>query len=209
MSAHIDDDAELYALGALEASERETVDAHLATCDACTQRVADAERTVGALGSFAWGSTVAPSPRSDARASVRWSVVAAVLAACFALALGFGLRERSSLATIETSDAAIVATLATSHFAHTPFVANVAGAPVAKVLYARDGSWLYVVVDAGGAWKLFGIAHGKPIDFGPLASRGGSSILYVAPRVRTESLTLVTPDGTVVAHVRPAYSGSP
>ncbi|MBD5605730.1 MAG: zf-HC2 domain-containing protein [Candidatus Eremiobacteraeota bacterium] len=103
MSAHIDDDAELYALGALETSERDAVDAHLATCDACTRRVADAERTVGALGSLAWGGTVAPSPRSDARTSVRWSVVAAVLAACFALALGFGLRERSSLATIETA----------------------------------------------------------------------------------------------------------
>jgi anti-sigma factor RsiW len=43
---HIDDLAELYALGALDDLERKRVDAHAATCAQCAHRLAAAERSV-------------------------------------------------------------------------------------------------------------------------------------------------------------------
>src|ERR1700688_4487918 len=46
---HVDENAELYALGTLSDSERAAVDAHVATCASCAQRVGEAEETVAAL----------------------------------------------------------------------------------------------------------------------------------------------------------------
>ena len=46
---HIDQEAELYALGMLDDDERARVDEHLTTCEACTVRVGEAESAVAAL----------------------------------------------------------------------------------------------------------------------------------------------------------------
>ncbi|MBV8355632.1 MAG: zf-HC2 domain-containing protein, partial [Candidatus Eremiobacteraeota bacterium] len=49
MSVHPTDDLELYALGDLEASERSTIEAHLAQCATCRRAVGEAEETLAAL----------------------------------------------------------------------------------------------------------------------------------------------------------------
>src|SRR5438552_18715103 len=46
---HVDENAELYALGTLSDSERAAVDAHVATCASCAHRVGEAEEAVAAL----------------------------------------------------------------------------------------------------------------------------------------------------------------
>ena len=46
---HVDENAELYALGTLSDTDRAAVDAHVATCASCAQRVGEAEETVAAL----------------------------------------------------------------------------------------------------------------------------------------------------------------
>ncbi|MBV8196715.1 MAG: zf-HC2 domain-containing protein, partial [Candidatus Eremiobacteraeota bacterium] len=48
-NAHIGDDAELYAAGALTRDEHAAVDAHIAQCPDCLRRVGEAEETVLAL----------------------------------------------------------------------------------------------------------------------------------------------------------------
>ena len=47
---HIDQEAELYALGMFDDDERARIDEHLATCAPCTVLVGEAEAAVAALG---------------------------------------------------------------------------------------------------------------------------------------------------------------
>ncbi|MGH7729430.1 MAG: anti-sigma factor, partial [Vulcanimicrobiaceae bacterium] len=62
MSRHIEDAAELYALGALEPDEAAQVEAHLASgCDDCARRVGRAERMVAEMEA-AHVPQVAPPP---------------------------------------------------------------------------------------------------------------------------------------------------
>jgi len=97
---HIDDSAELYALGALDDLERKRVDAHVATCARCARRLDEAERAVthaieadpqyepsAALGARLTASLDA---RPTRRATVprTWFAVAAALA-ILALPIGY------------------------------------------------------------------------------------------------------------------------
>ncbi len=60
--SHIDDvDAAGYALGALEPAERQVIDHHIRTCQACAGRVSQDMRTVGMLP-FALASQLKPAP---------------------------------------------------------------------------------------------------------------------------------------------------
>lgn len=65
---HIDDvDAAGYALGALEPVERQVIEHHIRTCQACADRVSQDVRTVGMLP-FALASQLKPAP--DVKASL-------------------------------------------------------------------------------------------------------------------------------------------
>ncbi|HEY1654387.1 MAG TPA: hypothetical protein VGF86_04655 [Candidatus Tumulicola sp.] len=46
MSSHIDELAELYALGSLEAGERASVEWHVRSCVECANRIRSAEETI-------------------------------------------------------------------------------------------------------------------------------------------------------------------
>lgn len=199
MSAHVGDDAELYALGVLEQDERKAIDAHLKTCAECSKRVGRAESIVVALGAIALDER----PNVHRVAPVRAAWLAAAAAVALAIGLGGALAwERAYIASIVSSDGFAVKTLANAHFLHAPFVSDVPNAPPAKVFYARDRAWLYVIVDAARSdWRVAGDANGSELDLGRLQTRGSTSVLFVRPQRPVDALRLIDANGVVIAHV--------
>lgn len=113
---------------------------------------------------------------------MRLSWLAAAATLIVAVGLGGTLAvENARLATIVADDGVALATVATSHFIHASFIGQAWGAPPAKVLYGRDGTWLYVVVDAAretGTSRAIQAQHlltsgcCEHVDQRPYSSRG-------------------------------------
>ncbi len=151
---HLGDDAELYALGALDGDEIAAAERHLAACDACAAQVARARDVVAALAAplraypppaIGFPPPAAVAPARAARP--RWDRRLAALAAVAVLGLGIAGWQDVVL-TRQRADADLaLAAIVHGHFGHAGFTPGAPGAPAAKVLYARDGAWLYLVVD--------------------------------------------------------------
>jgi len=214
---HVGENAELYALGALDPQERADVDRHLATCLQCTREVGQAEAAVAMLDDAtipqveappALGRRLAASVATLAASKVvplrraRWSPQLA-MAASIALVVGLGggiaLDRSSGGSRAAIRDEKALEKVAASHFLHASFASLVPGAPTAKVLYARDGSWYYVIVDddVSGCHVVARSAAGD-VDAGSLVPGSQTSTLFVQPRARPLSLELVR-DGRVIA----------
>jgi len=142
---HIDELAELYALGSLEPAEQSQVEAHIEGCEACRRRVSDAEHVVLALAETqpqiepSRSHLRAPAPSSALRFAMG---LAAGLILPLLILLPVAFRARQSQ---EQTDVALSA-LVNSHFNHVAFTGKTSDAPMAKLLYARTGEWLYVIV---------------------------------------------------------------
>jgi anti-sigma-K factor RskA len=226
---HIGDDAELYALGALDGVSARRVEQHIADCQECAARVNDALLAAAALAqalpasapsaelgrrlsaSAAAGartgarratSTVSRSAtRTSARTSTGWfsdRVLRYAVAAALVLALlNAGWQSFRLHREIAVEDVAL-ATLVHSHFNHVSMTPLVAGPLAAKILYARDGSWIYVIADRpGGALRALGYAAGKALDFGTMPSDGKTATLMVHPRSRVRRIVLERDDAPV------------
>ena len=189
---HLDDEAELYALGMLDPAERERVDDHIRTCDACLRRVGAAEETVAALA----------APALVRARSRPWSAavaVASALACAASLAVAVGLHRETD------ADGAAIARLVDSHFAHVQFVTP-AGAPIAaKAIYERHGAWYIIVANGAPAWHVVLVEPDgtrAPVA-GAFARRGQSSILTIDAPPRVRAIELDDEGGRLVASVRP------
>jgi hypothetical protein len=174
---HAGDAAELYALGCLSQDERRAVEAHVQTCSPCLRRIGEAEETLLALERE---TAVVPMPFDAALFPAKprrtgWWPSALALAAAFV----FGMLVRSGPAPNPALDA-----LATSHFNHAQF--SGANEPKAKVLYARDRSWYYVVVTGSRGYDVYGVERGVATRLG--TTRGGE--LFAGSRVRFDRLEL-------------------
>lgn len=169
---HIGDSAELYAIGALDARERSAVEAHVERCTACLRRLGEAEETVLALErdvrvdplAFA---VVAPLRLRRREVPAWWVPVAAVAALIVGMVLPnlFAQRESPTLAMIH------------SHFNHAQFSGP--NGPPAKVIYARDHSWYYVIVEGAHRYGVYGIEGGRNVEIGTTQPKGESSELFV------------------------------
>lgn len=183
MSAHIEELAELYALGALDADEYDLVQAHIRTCPDCALRVQAAEDAVTALA-----QTLPPKSPSRAldlrfeppsRPGIRFTSFTSGLAAGIVLALlvwlpGYFAAQNRAHAT----DVALSA-LVQSHFGHVPFVKVQPDAPAAKLIYGRKREWLYVVVHGDAALHV-GLKHGaSTTDVGPLVPSGENEARFM------------------------------
>lgn len=205
---HVADLAESYALGALSPAESAQVLEHARECPECGDRVRAAEEAVTAmieasdlreppavLRRWIAGST-ASSPASLPRV---WSGLAAALLLLWIVPAGwFYLRDRRAAAALGEQSAAIHA-LVGSHFLHAEFVAGAPGAPAAKLIYARNGEWIYVVVDAPADDLQIGTASGNTIRIlGRPTDVNGSSEFYARTRERMNGV-LILRGGRVIA----------
>ena len=180
---HAGEDAELYALGMLDETQRALIDAHLTVCDECLRRVGEAEETVLALERR---STATPipftrrfrSPSERRGVSAWWLPVAAAAALIVGLLLPHSVRREN---------AALLAMI-NSHFNHAQF--GGANGPAAKVLYARDRSWYYVIVTGNHRFDVYGIHAGVASDLGTTSAGDGTSQLFVRTATRFDRLEL-------------------
>jgi len=211
MSEHLGDDAELYPLGLLDDDVAREVERHIAGCELCAERVS-AGRTVAASLASALPAVepstalhvrlreaVRPGTRA-ARPPASWNAWGFALAAVFALAfLALGWKALALRGQLAADDLALV-TVVHSHFNHVSMTPQSANPVAAKILYARDGSWLYVIADKPGG-TLRALAHTAegPVDLGVLATSGRTAGLLVRPAARVESLVLERAGMTVAS----------
>jgi len=224
MGQHLGEFAELYALGMLEPEERARVEAHVADCAACARELGAAESTVTALvDEFVeqveppsrLGERIAASARAQApsRLPRRWAWPTSSLlavAASLVVAIGAGstaLVEHASDVRQAARDSAVLATLAQAHFLHTSLTARDPAAPVSKVIYARNGAWMYVVVDSATCrcHVVARFASGEQ-DLGDPDARGTTSTLFARTPSRPTSVALVDASGHVISDARLAYA---
>ena len=208
VSQHIEDLAELYALGSLDDAAMAQVDAHARECPPCAARLGEAESTVAAMI-----EQRTPSPALDRRmharfaaaARPRWMRTLPAIAAAFLIgflpALGLWLGERRETANFDADRQTAVAALVSSHFLHAPFTPSAPDAPKAKIIYARTGSWIYVVAQTNKRLTVAQVNDGMTVPLGALYVSGNAGELFVAQAAASRTFELL--DGArVVARVQ-------
>lgn len=202
---HLDELAELYALGCLEPAEQLRLQAHVADCAACRQRVSDAEGVVLALAETEPQVAMLPKRRRSAAASSTWRFVAGLAAGLILpllILLPVAFRARQS----EQQTQVALSALVNSHFNHVAFTRVAPDGPAAKLLYARNGGWLYVIVaqprtDLG----VFVRGPNGLRSAGTIRANDVESALFVA-RPGAVSEVLLTRGGSTVARAAPVIS---
>lgn len=175
---HIDDVAELYALGELMPAERAAVDAHASKCPTCLRKLGEAEETILALErehvAVAPSGFIASGLQLERRAPSRWWLV---VAAAFALGLLPSVPSLLQRGAQSQNNLAAIAMLH-SHFNHAQF-SGADAAPAAKVLYARDKSWIFVMVEGSERYDVYAVNGTVATRIGQVAPQGSTSNLYL------------------------------
>jgi hypothetical protein len=194
---HIDDDAELYALGLTERDRDVEIEAHLAACAACRARVAAAEEAAAALA-----ATLPPMPAAAAPRRAWWPALASAAAVVFAATSALeGYSAHAASSQIARNDVALAA-IATSHFGHTTMTAD--PGVVAKAIYARDGSWCYVVATGAPRGAHVVVRRGSATRDAGALDAATPATLFVREPGRADEITVVAGE-RVIAHGVPAY----
>jgi len=190
--SHVGENAELYALGLLDATEQSELMQHIRACTECERRVGEAEETVLALER---GKREVPVARDErirfepvrAARFPAWAAIAAAFAIGLLPSLWFGTHRTAP------HDVAAIAMIE-SHFNHAQFTG--ANAPPAKVIYARDRSWLYVLVTGSHRYDLYAVRGSSARLLGTIQPQPASSEIFVTQPGALEALELR--DGSAV-----------
>ncbi len=112
-------------------------------------------------------AVAAPLRSAPTGSSAWWLPVAAAAALIVGMALPnlFARNESPTLAMIH------------SHFNHAQF--SGLNAPPAKVIYARDRSWYYVIVEGAHRYGVVGVGNGGSVEIGTTQPKGETSELFV------------------------------
>ena len=195
---HIDELAELYALGTLDATQQALVDGHVRTCELCAARLGEAEAAVAHFIDESEPSVILDRRvrRAFARRSP-WRWAAPLVAAAFVIGLLPSIGLWSGVFGSKAYDAdrqAAVQAMVNSHFAHAPFAPLSAGAPKAKLIYSPTGDWRFIVAQTNRAYEVAAQTGGQTIALGKLHVSGNAGELFLehAPSART----FVLLDGT-------------
>jgi hypothetical protein len=206
---HVGERAELYALGQLDALDIGRVERHARACDACAKRLGEAEAAV--LELIEGGDVPAARPEAlDRRMRfVRPPAPTAAWIGAVAAAFVIGLLPWSVAMTHRpappaSSQGAIDAMLA-GHFTHAPLVALRADAPPAKVIYAREGGWIYVLAGPGSAaLDVATVTNGSTSVVASLAPSAQARAVFARFDGRAGAVVLLD-RGTPVARAQLAY----
>lgn len=216
MIEHIDELAELYALGSLDDVERARVERHVATCRPCAGRLSDAEETVAALAQAEplheapeglrgrLTDSIAPPRRQDLIARSWPAALAAVLLLALIPAWLVVDRTRTAMVAMRQDEEAL-ARVAAAPFQRAQFMSSPNRPMDAKVLYGKRGDWYYVVVMHPKPGMQVAYVHdGKMEMLGAVAMHGASGTLYLPVNHKMDELALLQ-DGAVVGHAHLAY----
>jgi anti-sigma factor RsiW len=214
VTEHLGENAELYPLGILDDDAAREVERHIALCSACADRVAQARSVAASLAAALPVASPSPALERRLRESARPQLGAAkastsifryALAAAIALIfLGFGWETLVLQQRLAANDVALV-TMVHSHFNHVSMSPESANPVAAKILYARDGSWIYIIADRpGGTLHALAQTATGTVDLGVLTSTGQTASLLVHPREHVRSIVLQRA-GTNVASAKLAY----
>jgi Putative zinc-finger len=184
VNRHIDELAELYALGTLDEEERALVDAHALECTSCAARLGEAESTIASM------ERSAPVPASlDRRMSGvfarrrAFAVPGALAAAALIVGLllsGWSLQLLRSAQAFDTDRQQAVVAMVLGHFAHAQFQSVAVDAPKAKLIYARNGAWVFAVAQTSRALSLRASTPHGEVALGTLHVQGNAAELFVA-----------------------------
>lgn len=219
MIDHIDELAELYAVGSLDESQAARVEYHAAECSACATRLHEAETTVAAIAQAQARPLHEPPAalrarlrqsvdRAAHRGVMTWHPFAAGIAAAIVLALipTFVAVDRSTALQAMQQDERALARLASAgtNIDHAQFMSG--SAPMnAKVLYGPKGDWYYVVVMHPRAGMQVAYVHGGRMEMlGTVKMHGESGTLYLPVNHKMDELALVE-DGNVLADAHLVY----
>jgi len=193
---HLDDDAELYALGLTDRDRNAEIEAHITDCADCRARVIAAEAAAAALA-----ATLPPVPAA-ARRQTWWPALATAAAVVFAATAAVqGSASYTARAELERTDVALTA-IASSHFGHTTLTSE--PGVVAKALYARDGAWCYVVVTGAPRGAHVVLRRGAATRDAGTLDAGGAATLFVRAPGHPDEISIIA-DNHVVAHGAPVY----
>jgi anti-sigma factor RsiW len=206
---HIGENAELYALGELDELEAGRIQRHARACAECAQRLGEAEATVLQLIESDGADASVPEALDRRIAFVKpasptrgW--IAAV-AAAFVIGLlpwGWTVTQRHPN---EVAQPAIDAMLV-GHFVHAPLLPLQAGAPAAKVIYAREGGWIYVLAAAGSdSLDVAAVTGGRTTVVAALAPSGATRAAFVKIPGRVDSVELLE-NGKPIAAAHLVYA---
>jgi len=210
---HLGDDAELYALGLAGTDRVDEIEAHLAQCTECRERVVAAESVAASLSSalpaVPAGTPAASTTPSASEVPARpfprrgwFAPLATAAALLFAVTTAIeGSAANTASTQIAATNTALLA-IAASHFGHTTLTTS--SGVIAKAIYARDGAWCYVVADHAPPGAHV-VAHrgGVARDLGALAN-GAPATLFVRGAGKVDRVEIVAGD-QIVAHGVPVY----
>jgi anti-sigma-K factor RskA len=214
---HIEELAELYAIGSLDRQEREQVERHVAGCARCASRLDEAERAVAEMAAGQpqyeppsalrerLRASVAP-PR--ARAAQHWGLVGLAFAAALAIAFiptWLAVDRTRVVSQAMRQDERALAQLAKAQaFNRADFMAR--NKPMdAKVLYGTKGDWYYVIVMHPRPGMQVAYVHGGRMEMlGTVAMHGESGTLYLPVNHKMDELALLE-DNKVVADAHLVY----
>jgi len=202
-SQHVEELAELYALGALDDRERALVDAHASACAECAARIGEAEAAVEQLV-----EERPPSLALDRRMRAAfarpapWRWAAPLAAAAFILGLVPSLLLWPGVfggGSFASDQQRAVRAMVGSHFSHAPFIASAPDAPKAKLIYNRTGDWRFIVAQTTKPYDVAVRSKGQIASLGKLRISGNAGELFVDHAPGRDFLLR---DGTrIVAHV--------
>jgi Putative zinc-finger len=206
---HIGENAELYALGELDELEAARVERHARACAACASRLGDAEATVLQLVEAGGVAAMVPEAldhrvRFGTAGSSPRAWIAAVAAAFVLGLLPWGWTMTQPHPT-ENAQPAIDAMLA-GHFAHAPLQPLLAGVPPAKVIYAREGGWIYLLAGAGkDSLDVATVTGGRTNVVATLAPSDATRAAFVKTPGRVDAVELLQ-NGKPISTAHIAYT---
>lgn len=201
---HVGENAELYALGQLSEAERAHLESHVRECGECASRVGEAESTVLRLIETESAGNAIPLHRPGSwhtprtRAYAPWIGALAAIAAAFILGLLVPKGVSPPQPAVETA-------MLEGHFLHAAFVPDIAGAPAAKVIYARDGAWYYVLVAAASRPLHVVLVSGTARhDVASIAPGSSTRSAFIRENGRFDAVE-IDDDGAAVATAKLVY----